>query len=95
MLSLYRALLRLRRAEPALSVGTYVAVARTDALLVYERRHLNRRLLIALNMSDKAEHLDARLERGRVLLSTDLRDPSCVSVDTPLNAYEGWIMEGL
>jgi len=95
MLSLYRALLRLRRAEPALSVGTYVAVARTDALLVYERRHLDRRLLIALNMSNKAEHLDARLERGRVLLSTDLRDPSCVSVDTPLNAYEGWIMEGL
>ena len=92
MLSLYRALLRLRRAEPALSVGTYVAVASTDALLIYERRHLDRRLLIALNMSDKAEHLDARL--GRVLLSTDLRDPSCVSVDTPLNAYEGWIMEG-
>jgi len=92
MLSLYRALLRLRRAEPALSVGTYVAVARTDALLIYERRHLDRRLLIALNMGDKAEHLDARL--GRVLLSTDLRDPSCVSVDTPLNAYEGWIMEG-
>jgi len=92
MLSLYRALLRLRRAEPALSVGTYVAVARTDALLIYERRHLDRRLLIALNMSDKAEHLDARL--GRVLLSTDLRDPGCVSVNTPLDAYEGWIMEG-
>jgi len=92
MLSLYRALLRLRRAEPALSVGTYVAVARTDALLIYERRHLDRRLLIALNMSDKAEHLDARL--GRVLLSTDLSDPSCVSVNTPLDAYEGWIMEG-
>src|SRR3712207_1703009 len=55
MLSLYRALLRLRRAEPALSVGTYATVA-VDApnVLAYERRDevTGRRLRIALNLAD-------------------------------------------
>src|SRR3954452_16465841 len=51
MLSLYRALLALRRAEPALSVGAYVPVRASESILVYERRRADRRLLVALNMS--------------------------------------------
>src|SRR5688572_23937633 len=39
MLQLTRALLRLRRAEAALSVGTYRPVACRGCLLAYERRH--------------------------------------------------------
>jgi alpha-glucosidase len=70
MLSLYRALLRLRHSEPALSVGSYVPIAATDRVLAYERRHGERRLLVALNMGgEPAEH---PAERATVLLSTAL-----------------------
>ena len=50
MLSLYRALIALRRAEAALSVGDYVPVPVRDDVLAYERRHAGRRVLVALNM---------------------------------------------
>ena len=93
MLALYRALLRLRRTEPVLSVGTYTEVTSTDTLLAYERRHLDGRLLIALNMSNKPQLLDRDLQNGRILLSTDLRDVSDLALDAPLNPYEGWIVE--
>ena len=93
MLSLYRALLRLRRAEPALSVGSYVAVEATDALLAYERRHRDRRLLIALNMSGRPQRLNLRLPTGRILLSSDLRDLGPTPSDRRLRPHEGWIVE--
>jgi alpha-glucosidase len=70
MLSLYRALLRLRRSEPALSIGNYVPVAATDRGLAYERRHRGRRLLVALNMS--GETVDLPTEAATILLSTTL-----------------------
>jgi alpha-glucosidase len=70
MLSLYRALLRLRRAEPALSIGSYVPVAATDRVLAYERRHRGRRLLVALNMS--GEPVELPTEAATILLSTTL-----------------------
>ena len=50
-LSLYRRLLLLRRAEPALSVGSYRPVPAPGSVLAYERSHDGQRLLIALNMS--------------------------------------------
>jgi alpha-glucosidase len=70
MLSLYRALLRLRRAEPALSVGSYAPVAATGCVLAYERRYKGRRLLVALNMS--GETVDLPTEAATILLSTML-----------------------
>jgi alpha-glucosidase len=71
MLSLYRALLALRRAESALSIGAYVPVRATEAVLVYERRRADRRLLVALNMS--AQPQDVPEASGMtVLLSTYL-----------------------
>lgn len=57
MLSLYRALLALRRAEPALSIGTYIPVRATEAVLVYERQYESRRLRVALNMSAQEQGL--------------------------------------
>ncbi len=75
MLSLYRALIDLRRSEPALSVGRYVPGVSDEALLSYERRHEDRRLLVALNMSDTAGSLP-NVPPGRILVSTflDRRD---------------------
>jgi alpha-glucosidase len=89
MLSLYRALLRLRRSEPALSVGSYVLVAATDRVLAYERRHGGRRLLVALNMGgEPAEH---PAERATVLLSTALDRDDAASVRLLLRPHEGCV----
>lgn len=70
VLSLYRALIRLRRAEPALSIGSYRPVSADETILAYERRHGGRCLLVALNMGGAAGRL--RLRSGRILLSTFL-----------------------
>ena len=70
VLSLTRALLALRRAEPALSVGAHHPVDATEAVLAYERRHEDRRVLVALNFSDARQELGALLPGARILLST-------------------------
>jgi alpha-glucosidase len=69
ILSLYRALIQVRRAEPALSVGAYVPVASGENVLSYERQLGNRRLLVVLNMSGVLQLLP-KLNSGRVLVST-------------------------
>jgi len=71
MLSLYRALLALRRAEPALSMGTYIPVRATEAVLVYERQHGSQRLRVALSMSAQEQGLPD-MSGMPVLLSTYL-----------------------
>ncbi|MFL5258526.1 MAG: alpha-amylase family glycosyl hydrolase [Hyphomicrobiales bacterium] len=89
MLSLYRALLSLRGAEEALSMGDYTEVASTDALLMYERRCGNRRLLIALNMTSRSEPRTSGPEISRILLSTHPEG----STSATLRGDEGWIAE--
>ncbi|HEU4630517.1 MAG TPA: alpha-amylase family glycosyl hydrolase [Gemmatimonadaceae bacterium] len=49
-LSLYRSLLALRRAEPALSVGSFAPVPGPSHVLAYLREHAGRRFLVALNL---------------------------------------------
>jgi alpha-glucosidase len=90
MLSLYRALLRLRRSESALSVGSYVPVAATDRVLAYERRDGGRRLLVALNMSGEPAELPTA--RRIILLSTTLdRSFEAKSGRLLLRPHEGCI----
>jgi alpha-glucosidase len=77
MLSLHRALLALRRAEPALSVGAYAPVAgAAEDVLAFERRDVEtgRRVLVALNLGGRERKLpDGAASAGlRVLLSTHL-----------------------
>jgi alpha-glucosidase len=72
MLSLYRALLALRRAEPALSVGSYAPVeGAAEDVLAFQRRDeaTDRRLLVALNLGGQERELPSAAS-GRVLLST-------------------------
>ena len=71
ILALYRALIRLRRAEPALSVGGYRAGSSDESVLSYERHHDGRRLLVALNMSGARQALSG-IRSGRILVSTAL-----------------------
>jgi alpha-glucosidase len=70
MLALTRALLRLRRAEPALSAGDYAPLAYHGSLLAYERRCGNSRLLVALNLGEQPVPLPEAARGGERLLST-------------------------
>ena len=91
MLSLYRALLALRRAEPALSVGRYIPVSADAAVLAYERRHEDARLLVALNLSAGEQPLDRAYE-GTLLLSTSLDRPAGQDVPPTLRSNEGVVI---
>ncbi len=71
MLSLYRRLLALRRAEPALSLGTMTVLDAPSGILAYRREHGARRLTILLNLTADDVAVDWN---GEVLLST-LPDP--------------------
>ena len=72
MLALYRALIELRRREPALAVGGYAPLAAEGPVLAYRRWHGGRQLLIALNLGSAPAtlRLPAELGRGQVLMST-------------------------
>ena len=70
-LALYRRLIALRRAEPALAVGAYAPVPASGHVLAYTREAGGRRLLVALNLGGRAASL-ALAGRGRALLSTHL-----------------------
>ena len=71
MLSLYRRLIDLRRAERALSVGSYRPVPARGSVLAYRRRHADRELLVCLNLasSPAAVRLPDGFGPGRVILS--------------------------
>jgi len=65
MLSLYRRLIDLRRASPALSVGSYRQVFVDDDLLVYARQHGDQEVLVALNFSHSPRPLPPGVGHGR------------------------------
>jgi alpha-glucosidase len=94
MLSLYRALLELRRKEPALGIGRYEPLDAAGPILAYLRRHQDRRLLIALNFQAEPAILEVPAGGGRMLLSTHLDRGG--AVDAPglhLRGNEGLIVE--
>jgi alpha-glucosidase len=92
MLSLYRALINLRRKEPALIVGTYHPAEAEGPVLAYLRRHQGRELLIALNLGSQPARLPA--PAGRILLSTHLDRAGPATGDgLDLRGDEGVILE--
>ncbi|WP_229682681.1 alpha-amylase family glycosyl hydrolase [Siccirubricoccus deserti] len=97
VLSLYRALLALRRAEPGLSVGAYASVATdADEVLAYERRDevTGRRLRIALNLGNRRRELVGFAPSGRLLLSTHLtRSGEAIRGAMRLGPDEGVVVE--
>jgi len=72
VLSLYRALLALRRAEPALSIGVHVKAEAIGPVLTYRRFHAGRWITVALNFSDQAQTLKNGADAHEVLISTHL-----------------------
>ncbi len=73
MLMLYRSLLQLRRAHPALVAGSIERVEARGDVLVFERCLQDQRFAIALNMS--AVQADVEMPPGSVVLSTDAERP--------------------
>ncbi|MDQ3145210.1 MAG: alpha-amylase family glycosyl hydrolase [Pseudomonadota bacterium] len=69
MLSLYRRLLRLRRAEPALAIGSFSLIEAGDDVLAYERAYGGERLLVALNLGDEQRPLPQGFD-GEIMAST-------------------------
>jgi alpha-glucosidase len=91
MLVLHRRLLTLRRAEPALAVGSYAPVEAAGNLLAYAREKDGRRFLIVLNLGSEPQTVGAA---GRVVLSTFLdREDEAVGETLDLRGDEGLIME--
>jgi alpha-glucosidase len=70
VLALYRALIALRRATPALRLGSYRAVDAAPDVYAYVREHEGRRVLVALNFAPLPRPLPEAARGGAVLLST-------------------------
>jgi alpha-glucosidase len=74
MLSLYRRLIALRRAESALSVGTYTPVEASGQLVAFLRDAGGRRFLVVLNLGSRPAHLPLQaLGAGQIAVATDAR----------------------
>jgi alpha-glucosidase len=72
MLTLYRRLLALRRAEAALSVGSYRQLHASGDLLAYVREYQGRRIAVALNLGSQPRIVALpEAAGGQVLISTD------------------------
>jgi alpha-glucosidase len=74
LLTLYRRLIQMRRAEPALAVGDFAPVPADGDLMAYVRKADRRRLLIVLNLGPQPQSFNmSDLEcRASLLLSTQL-----------------------
>jgi glycosidase len=77
ILTLYRRLLAMRRTHPALSIGSFTLLDAEGDVLAYERRHGAERLIVALSLGTRTQHLQLPdwASDGRPLLST-LADPA-------------------
>ena len=96
MLSLHRRLIELRRAEPALALGSYEPLRASGSVLAYVRRRADRCALVALNLGQTPASL--ALPPGtipptaRVRLSTYLDRHEPVAGELALRSNEGVVV---
>jgi alpha-glucosidase len=90
MLTLYRTLLALRRATPALAVGSYHARAAGRDVIAYERDHDGDRLLIALNLTGEERRLLLPPHSGRIEVLASTLSPR--AFDDRLLGDEGLVL---
>jgi alpha-glucosidase len=89
-LALYRGLIGMRRATPALAFGDYRTLHGDDTMLVYERLANDARVVVALNFSERERRLPESAGSLPVKLSTHLD-----RVDEParvLRPHEGLVL---
>ena len=93
MLALYRALIALRRREPALSVGVHVKAEAIGSVLTYRRFHAGRWITVALNFADEPQMFSKPAEQDAILISTHLDRVECERGNTvQLRANEGIVL---
>ena len=94
LLALYRRLLALRRAHPALAIGDITLLDAEGDVLAYERRFSGERLLIALNLGDTSQELvlPAWAHDARSLVSTVKADHPAAGELMVLHPNEGLIL---
>lgn len=95
LLTLYRRLIALRRANLVLTVGDYRALTVQDNLLSFIREYNGQRLQVALNLGNDATTLEPvdRNLRGHLVLSTMLdRKGETVATSLRLRPHEGVIV---
>ena len=96
MLSLYKALIRLRRHSDLLSVGAFRLVAAAESVLAYAREAQDQQLLIALNMTHREQVLRTERPIREALLSTYLDRPvQSDAAEIHLRAHEGVVLSML
>jgi alpha-glucosidase len=94
ILSLYRALIGLRKQKPALVSGAYVPMAAEGALLLYRRQDDQESILIALNLGGEPVSVRSDKISGEILLSTFLdRRGEAVGETLDLRGNEGIILD--
>jgi alpha-glucosidase len=92
VLSLYRTLIRLRNANPALNVGRVEGVASDGKVLRYKRVDGEQRFSIMLNLSEGTE--EAGKDAGHIVASTHMdRSGEAVTSSVSLRAFEGVIVK--
>jgi alpha-glucosidase len=94
ILTLYRRLLAIRRAHPALSIGNVTLLDTEDEVLAYERRQGAERLIVALNLAGRSRHLALPDWKSdfQPLLSTVAGAPLAGDGSLLLRADEGVIL---
>ena len=95
ILTLYRRLIALRRAEPALAVGSYSPVHSEGDVLAYIREGSGRRFLVALNLASHPAQLTMPAgAQARALLTTYLdREGEIAASLLPLRPDEGIVLD--
>jgi len=97
LLSLYCRLLALRRNTPALEVGDYLPITTgPEEVFLFQRRHEEKRILVALNFSDDSQRfrLPSGVRNVPILISTEgNRDGEQVDLCLGLAPHEGVIVE--
>jgi alpha-glucosidase len=96
MLSLYRALLALRRAEPALAIGDYETLYAGETLYVFARHHGGKSFAVLLNFCPEPQTVHASVLgiQGRIALSTHRdRTEEALAEKCELRGNEGVIVE--
>jgi alpha-glucosidase len=94
ILSLYKALIGLRRRSPALIFGSYEPITSEKDLLIYRRSLGDSSMMIVLNFSDDAASLETGAIglRGEILLSSFMdRTGEKISGALDLRAHEGLV----
>jgi alpha-glucosidase len=92
MLQLYRRLLELRRAEPALSVGDFHSLGHEGSVIAYERRRDDRAFLVALNLGPSPATMRTA-GTGTVVLSTERQlEGRRVAEAVALEPHEGAVI---